>query len=429
MSEQKFHLKPVSKLLIEEFGKQNIRIQSTSSYQLISAAFGLWAHELTTEYNVPFLTLAPSMAGISSPGPQFHQDYLIDRVKQLLDLDEWSAQGVASAFIDHLKSSGLRIDLIRLMFDPTFDGVRAMVFKAVLHKMFPPHHASVAIANGLLSPLPTSTLREHFEAFADEYLRAGMRLRLADFIAKSPTYIWRFPTPAFPQAWGAVADVVHGIECESAEIGLGFILIQPYRLRNDNAQRYSVVSLMYHHNKAATRPWSQKSAHYSTAGDLEYDLRSLSKLLPGGVASLPKIEVCATCRQAHSPAIAELVRTCNCPQIPGREAIIAAVDAISSRNASQITNIDVLREIYGEYRNDHGMTVKKSLNANRARAIAAILREHGFKEDKKGYRVNDDEGRKTTTVRWIFTNQNDATVRAEQMEPEAGKVTGEQVAD
>jgi hypothetical protein len=395
-SVKKLYLKPVSKSLIAEFGNEGVSLKATHSYELISAAFGLWAHELAREYDVPFDTCG--LEDFPGAQAQFDEAFLINRVAQLCQLDEWKAQRMAQLVLDVLKRARLRINGTKILFAPANEEHRNRIFKALKNPHFPPIHASVAIGNGDLPSLPVTSLRDRLQMVGPERLKSGETLH--NLVARAKTYLWLFPRMDFKGAAYAYADSMIATGRSTAELGLGFCVVQPYILPMEGKQRYIIVSPLLHYRKDQQDSWRVtmlSSSHLESLTPRPW----LSDILEHETNDIHELKVCPNCLEFYSDDLPELNRSCSCT---GSD--VARIHAIlndwRASGRFEITTIQLLECVKDqEYQVDRDTPVNESKNAAFGRFLSRNAATFGITFRGKDP-AKDKNGRKTTTARWTI---------------------------
>ncbi|WP_104428450.1 hypothetical protein [Methylobacter tundripaludum] len=392
---KKLDLKPISKTLITEFGNDGVVLKATHSYQLISAAFGLWAHELTQKYDIPFDTYGHE----TFPGaqPQFNERFLIERVTQLCQLDEWKAQHMTQVVLDVLKRAKLRINGIKILFISANEDHRISIFKALKNPIFPPIHASVAIANGDLPPIPATNLRDRVQMVGPKNMMGGT---LHNLVARAKSYLWIFPPADLKEAAYAYADriITEGPQ-PTAELGLGFCVVQPFKLSADEAQRYTIITPILDYRKNRRSPWDVTMLSSSKLESLT-PRPWFSDIMERGDDNIYELKVCPNCLALYSDDLPELKRSCSCIGSDVAD-IHTILNDWRAAGRFEITTIQMLECLKGEYQVNRDTPVNESKNA----AFGRFLRKN---EATFGIRhlteesAKDKNGRKTTTAKWII---------------------------
>lgn len=405
---KKQFLKPVSKKLIEVFSDQGITLKPTISYQLIAAAYGLWAHELARKFEVPFESYSASSVK-SEPLygvlPQFNEGYLVERISKLLELDEWKAQYLAQVVLTELRSSKLRINCVKVLFNQELRENRDSILKALRNPVFPPIHASVAIAGGHLPPLPVSTLHERLNFVGSSQIGAGS---LHNLVAKNSVRILDFPSADITSAALAYSDSFNSQGQSSAELGCGFCLIYETELSKRFGRRYSVVIPLFSW-RSQGNTWSSysllsKQIHERFQSD---EWNALTNATSSGIEGLPKLNVCPNCLELFSDDSDDLSRKCSCT---GDQAfkIIEYIDSLRRKGAADVTTIEVIAHLVGgSYEVDQGASVKDSKNATIGRLLSKNSFTFGIRKIGEISAV-DSNRQRTTTAKWAIGNSQTA---------------------
>lgn len=322
-------IKPVSKLLISEFGKRGISLKPSISYQLISAAFGFWSHESTTEYEVPFEPY--NERHYFGAKPQFHQGLLCERISGLLSLDEDKSRYLSQLIVDLLTHHlPIRVQALRVLYDADYSATRPMIFRIInqgTDEMSP--LASAAIALNKLPALPAMTIAGHLRLMRSQpMINQEKEITVDEFVSQAPTWIWCYPSAFVKEAFPSLADSAFRKKREEdawgvsdikpqTEIGVGFVLLQKQPDDHD-CPVYSVVSGRYVLGaEGASSAWSTVKILSQSRTDVQsFRQKPLPEILGHSVDQLPLLTHCSVCGglQAIAPGEA-IVVPCDCTAV------------------------------------------------------------------------------------------------------------------
>lgn len=402
---KKQFLKPVSKKLIQVFSDEGITLKPTTSYQLISAAYGLWAHELAREFEVPFESYPVSdVKSEPFPGalPQFNEGYLVERISKLLELEEWKAQHLSQVVLSELRTSRLRINGLKVLFNQELSEDRESIFKALRNPVFPPIHASVAIAEGRLPQLPVSTLHERLNFVGSSRIGSGS---LHNLVARSSLRILDFPSADIKSAAHAYADSFNSQGQSSAELGLGFCLIYEEQRPKQFGRRFSVI--------VPVLSWRSQNNMWSSVTLLSNQIRenlqsdewkAITDVTSSGLRGLPELNICPNCLELFSDDSDDLSRKCSCT---GDQAFktLEFINNLRVKGAPEVTTIDVIEHLFdSSYEVDQGASVNESKNATIGRFLNKNSITFGIRKLGE-FPATDSNGQRTTTAKWAIGNR------------------------
>ncbi|MGF6440207.1 hypothetical protein [Paraburkholderia youngii] len=289
-------LKPINKLLIAAYAREGVRAGPASGPDLTVSAFGFWTAKLALEYGTPFVVAPVSQTTREIPA-HMHLRWVIERVKKILDVDDWTAQKLAAITMDVVRQSGLRVDMQAVLFDERLEKSRAKILKALHDPDFPPAQASVAIGAGLL-PWPETSLAALLELIGQDFT-------FAEVVSRNPTYLWNGVPRDLSEVDSAHLDWVDLRDGKpvAAELGLGLCLVQPYDgVGRTPSQNYHLFSPILHY-RAAQPTWHTSgivSTSYRETDRVARGGRSLADMIGGPVTSLPRVHVCPACMAVYA---------------------------------------------------------------------------------------------------------------------------------
>lgn len=294
----------------------------THCHQLIAASFGFVCSEFAKKMQVPYIEYH-NKSDVVIP---FALSYLVDRVKDLLDVDEWTAQRVAQDVLDIIKDNRISVDSVRILFDPVFEekrddiihGSKRLIVEDLAGNVISPKTAIEAVIAELI-PRPNFSLKD--------LLQMTIKFKgssLAKSISNRPSYLLMFPT----------ADVgtndytrrnfySENLRYRTAEIGVGFAIVQKSDFSDDKglyAQRYIIYThvLSYRHDRKANS--SSDDAHWRSGNVIKQVVRqhqseAFEANFPDGLESLPQIFKCDKCDDFYtknSSGTYESLHFCGC---------------------------------------------------------------------------------------------------------------------
>ncbi|WP_321935420.1 hypothetical protein [Paraburkholderia sp. J8-2] len=306
-------LKPVSKALIAAFAREGVRVGPSTGPDLIVSTYGFWTAQLAFEYATPFI-IAPAPKLTRETPAHMHLKWTIERIKGIAKVDDWKAQQLAAITNDVVRESGLSIDMQAVVFDQRLATTRERILKALRDPDFPPVHASVAIGAGLL-PEAMSSLDAHLAQMGPERaLGPGGHGTIAEVVARDATYLWQRPPRELREFESAFVDWVHMRDNKpfSAEIGLGFCLLQPYvSAGRRQLPNYSVFSPILHYREGSQwRMSGIPSTSYREAEPFTRGQRPLAEVIGAPVTTLQRAAVCPACMDVFAPASANAPHRC-----------------------------------------------------------------------------------------------------------------------
>lgn len=313
-------LQAVTSELIAKIPGDNLNFRRTVCSQLIHAALGTVSPEIASRDRLPIIQIANKF---EAEFLQYDLIHTMQRAMKMLGIEQWAAMRVALDVIDALRAARVGVGQVQLLLDPIHKkNARKKAFSALQKKLqgnetngsLPPTTATLAIAEGLV-PMPDTSWEGRF-ALAVKFPQPGSSL-LVEVVNSSECYLWRFP-PASDEAtaWAVYDRYFSASRTHSAEMGMGFSIIQApwrrtdWRIKTDSYNQYTLYSPMWSCYRTVSTverlmSWELGNLHRSTLRDGRYGAAKFSELLPGGLASLPRIRGCYECQTLYVDKPAE----------------------------------------------------------------------------------------------------------------------------
>lgn len=276
-------------------------------HQLLHAAIGTVSPEVASNDKLPIQVCRdPNTL-------QYNLYATIERAKKCLGLSDLHAVGVAEEVIESLRSTGIRVNQVQLLLDPSFTSkIRKKAFKALCRKLdlnhdgarFDPKTATLAVSAGL-APRPDMSWKGRFALAAAFPMRGPSEL--VSMVTRSECYLWVLPPTDHQATAPATHDRFFGDQTHpSAEMGMGFSIIDAgwSRPKFPLLRRYAHQTYTQYSLSAPMWSWRAQSDTWRLGNILRSSIQDgnpsndepLSDVLPGGLKSLPRIYGCHTCR-------------------------------------------------------------------------------------------------------------------------------------
>ncbi|WP_367396284.1 hypothetical protein [Pantoea sp. Ep11b] len=300
-------------------------------HQIAHAALGTISPEIYSK------TLLPIGRGFSSR--QYNRLDAIERVKTILKQSDLLASVTTSEVIAEMERAGVGINQVQLFLDPFFRKTKKEAFKALRKNLLLneegvqqiPVTATLAIDSKII-PSPDITWRGRFSMIASYPHRSKNpqiprgKNPLVESINTTESYLWAFPPADYKATCMASLDSYNKSQKrESAEMGMGFCIIQSPFARNVHPLRSRSNEEIYQQYSLYTPIWHLRSRDYGWAlGNIIHsDIRvgapwseyRLEELLPEGLRSLPRIHACRNCQMLFidkTPGHEDVPISCNC---------------------------------------------------------------------------------------------------------------------
>lgn len=326
----------LARTLFEKFKADGRPYESVVIHQLLHAALGSVSPEIARKYKIPFHVHR-------TEDRQYNLYEAMTRAKACLEnLNDIQAMGVALEIIEALRESGVGVNQVQLLLDPSYTKADRKKLLRELGKCIAlndhgdrllPQTATVAIACGILPRKPDTTWLSRF-SLAANYPQRGPS-ELVEFVTGGECYLWVFPPAAHRATAAASRDKFWGENRARAELGMGFSIIRAGQtvpvnpLRPEHAGTYTEYRLLtpswQWQSQAGT--WRLCNIHRSILTDgspwgRRNNEPGLSDLLPQGLQSLSRIYGCHTCRTLYVDPAASLpgIPThCQCHVRPGED--------------------------------------------------------------------------------------------------------------
>lgn len=297
--------------LVDQFSKSGLVLTRQSCHQLLHAGIGSVSPEVASNKNIPIYTCRYPETR------QYNLYATIKRAEKCLGVGYFQAVGIAEEIIESLRSAGVGVNQVQLLLDPSFSpAVKKQAFKALRKNLelnddgveLEPMTATLAIASKKL-PRPDITWDSRL-SLAAAYPPRGPS-DLVELVTSTECYLWAFPPADNRETSQATIDRYFASPLGgTAELGMGFSIItagwvrpkhfrqrdQPY----DTFTQYGVYSPMWScrvSNTSTSPTWYLGNILYSSIRDgAPWSSDRLSDLLPNGLASLPRLRGCHTCR-------------------------------------------------------------------------------------------------------------------------------------
>lgn len=293
--------------LVDKFNASGRPLTSSSCHQLLHAAIGSVAPEVAAAKNIPIQVCR------DPDTRQYNLYATIQRAEKRLGVSYFQAVGVAEEIIESLRTAGIGVNQVQLLLDTSIPKkVKVEAFKALRKNLelnddgaeLTPKTATLALAAGLI-PQPETSWKARF-SLAGAYPSRGPS-ELVELVTKSECYLWVLPPTDHPATSFASHDRYFGEQrTPSAEMGMGFSIIQAGRVRPKHPLHRDPAHGTYtqYFLHAPMWSWRAASSTWGIGNILRSDIRDgapwtnerLSDVLPGGLASLPRIHGCHTCR-------------------------------------------------------------------------------------------------------------------------------------
>ncbi len=312
---------PNSMLLSKLWEKSNTSLTPLVYQQISHAALGTVSPEVDSVKNIPLQFC------YNNSSYQYNYYAAIQRAQKFLDINVFEAMGIVEDVILQFKHEGLGVNQVQLLLDPTIDkGIRKAAFKALRKNLalndegaeLSPKTATLALAKKQV-PHPDTSWKGRF-SLTGAYPNRG-HSQLIEHVSNNECYLWMFP-PAHNQATSiATLDHYSGDNNKpSAEMGMGFTIIQSPLSRDVFPKRHSSERNTYNHYVLYSPIWAWRASSdkWHLGNIVRTEIRDgdgwsetkLNDLLPGGLISLPRIYGCHTCRTFY------VDRTDECNDMP-----------------------------------------------------------------------------------------------------------------
>ncbi|WP_155416974.1 hypothetical protein [Chromobacterium violaceum] len=330
-------LKPISSKLIEAFAHEGVHIGPAKALEFILWCLGFWTSKLARDFKTP-LAVTPGSGHVHDSLPQhLHLRLVIDRIKSVQKVDEWVAQRAASVTLEVVRSSGLHVNTLKVLFDPAYADSRDRIFKAMSDPDFPPTQATISIALGKLPALPAVSLAERLNWIGPALALNGT---VSEMVARTPTFLWDEPSRELRETHLSLTDKVDWRDgkLHSAELGLGFCLVRQEQYKG---RVYTgIISPAAHYHARDERGWSASAIGQSGSND-EARARSLATIIGKPVSSLPRLKICPVCLALYSDDLEDLHHVCDGALVDARR-VLAGLRVFSESEKSTFTTEDLV---------------------------------------------------------------------------------------
>lgn len=308
----------------------NIPLQPQHASQIICAGVlgnGVSCFEEASRYNIPFVLQAPIKGQEVSQMPQRHQlnerlmaekaEQIISRVNSKAGIvdDKITLQFKALSVVQRIQQQvtdhGLVVESQKLLFDASRPlPERMRLFKAMSVDDFKPRRATVAIATGLLPPLPAYTVAGLVRSLDSTWLAVSFSVYegLIEWIESHKPMLVEFPLPNIKAGEMARWDHFDSNDyMDRAHLGLGFFLLAFDEERN---RFYTVTPSLVagRLNDGSNAPVKYSKQYlYKSYTSVRTEHHQLVDLMhASGRNKLARLEVCPKCRTIFSKDRADL---------------------------------------------------------------------------------------------------------------------------
>ena len=363
-------LKPISKMLIAAFAREGVQIGPATAPEFIMGSLGFWTAKLARDFSTP-LVIVHGQEHANSLPPHMHLRRVIERINKVLGVDEWTAQRLASVTLEVVRGSGLQVNALQVLFDPTYAHSRERIFKAMFDPDFPPTQASVAICIGKLPPLPATSLAERLK-----WIGPAMKMNggaVVESVTERPTFLWNEPSREISQTHPALIDNVNmrGGKPHDAELGLGFCLVQQTRdLRGE--VDYVIFAPIVGYRDQDKRGWHPSGILRSNLREefrVRQGKRPLLDIIGKPLSLLPRLKVCAACLAIHSDDRDDLHHACERVAVNAQQ-VLMSLRTFSHSGKTIFTAEELAAKVQFD---DQG--VNEGVTAD---AVEILLRTHGY---------------------------------------------------
>lgn len=249
-------------------------------------------------------------------------------IQPLSDIElEVKAVALGTLVVEEVKVARLCVYGQKLLFAPEFQDKGKDILKGLVQRGTEVNSACVAIASGLVPPLPSNSTKEHLLFLGSKATFTHNNPTFAQWIAKGETLLVEFPLPDIEQGDFARYDYFspsHGAPLKpmpaSAGLGLGFFVVRHERMNPtssspDGSPYFNVMTPSMHFRGGNKDSWSQPQFETKTTHETYRDSRyqKLEKQLrTKGRTFVAKLKVCPTCEEIYSDARADLGKRCDC---------------------------------------------------------------------------------------------------------------------
>lgn len=275
--------------------EQGFPLQDEDTLQIVASATcgeAVRTYEEAQGLNMPFvIDMPPPHGHFRTAEPLIDLAAAIKRTEQIFLKKEergtrtpsdatsryFDALKVATTVVAEVKASGLRVNLQKLMFGTNYPLQQSQELLAKMKdQIIRPTSACIAVAAGLVAPLPTRRLKEHLSWLAPKQMRYSYsRTTLAEWVATSRPFVVEFPMPDIEAGHFARGDRFFKSGAHDAtELGLGFMLVAAER----DPWGYTVVSpMMFNRQLAFSEGMGAWQVEFKSEG-MRYKKRALEQL-------------------------------------------------------------------------------------------------------------------------------------------------------
>jgi hypothetical protein len=327
--------------------QSGLPIEPLATAQIAVAALvgtGVKSLEAAVRWNIPFFISDRPYPALPME-QKFPLDAIFDRSRQMVvrahgrgkasmeseplsDVElEIKATALGSIVVEEVKAAGLSVYTQKLLFAPEFREMGREVLKGLVFRGMEVPFASVAIASGMIPPLPSNSTKEHLFFLGPEATRGRNSPTFAQWVAMGDTLLVEFPLPDIEPGDRARYDNFNAIgsgtlhpKRVSADLGLGFFVVRQERLNStsrkpEGSPYFHVMTPSLHfrggENKPSFRPEFQAKTVHEHHRDDSY--QKFEKQLRGkGRTFIAKLKVCPGCEEIYSDARADLKKRCDC---------------------------------------------------------------------------------------------------------------------
>jgi len=306
---------------------------------------GVNSFEAAVRWKVPFFVSAPPYRA-HEPESNFPLDAVFDRSKQMLvrahgrsagplEVQSFSeielevqATALGVLVIEEVKTAGLSVYTQKLLFAQEFQQRGRDILKGLVHRGTKVTRASVAIASGMIPPLPSNSTKEHLIFLGPKATHKHNNPTFSQWVTKGETLLVEFPMPDMEPSDGARYDYFNAVgrgasrpNPSSAGIGLGFFVVRQERMAPSSSYPngrpyFHVLTPQLHYSGGEKTPWSWPQFEANTIHEYFRDPSSYNKfakqLNSKGRSFIAKLNVCPGCNEIYSDARADLKKRCDC---------------------------------------------------------------------------------------------------------------------
>lgn len=327
--------------------QSGLLIEPLATAQIAVAALvgtGVKSLEAAVRWNIPFFISDRPYPALPMER-KFPLDAVLDRSKQMVvrahvrskasmdtkplnDVElEVKATALGTIVVEEVKAAGLSVYTQKLLFAPEFRERGREVLKGLVYRGMEVPFASVAIARGMIPPLPSNSTKEHLLFLGPKVTRGRNSPTFAQWVAMGDTLLVEFPLPDIEPGdrarydnFSVIGDSNLRPKRISADLGLGFFIVRQERLnptsrKPEGSPYFNVMTPSLHfrggENKPAFSPEFQTQTVHKYYRDERYQ-KFEKQLHSKGRTFIAKLKVCSGCEEIYSDARADLKKRCDC---------------------------------------------------------------------------------------------------------------------